>query len=455
MKNLKNLFVTGNLERTFEEKTEMDKVANEILANTEILELAKDIAVVDTSNEVSSRNLSIGDLLKGEAKEKYDASCTDKNFEKEDTTFIMGKYLPMDGVTVDVQDYTNSTGTMSLIVPHDQEKAREKMASINYMTLEEVKEIFEDVGYSHLPLDGNAVSGILQSKAGQGKSLSSILGIADGCLKREISTITTALSGGNVEHNDGGFVKIVFGQGAAYLTNFKDLHGPEATDMLVKHLEDLGYDDVIFVTGTLSKYFYSATFSSEKLGEEVLKEAGLEGTNPRAIMEFQTSDYGLSSLNLTPYLEFDIQVGPMRTLKKVLINLASMVLLNHNAATDEEEGITIKTLWSRKCEEVFAIIKDTSERLMESDKTVINYPENAMANLLNHVGANANFSGKEELLEEFSEECFDDCTARDLYVFANSILSSWETSNKAGALRAKDKLVRVLMNNGWKKLDII
>ena len=451
---MKEKFIKNTLGMGFVDKEQMDESYLDIIRNTRKVNISKDIVIVDTSNVMTSRNLELTDLLEGEAKEAYERDTAGEiNYEQVDYTFLMPEYKPIQGSDSDVCDYTNSTTCLSAIIPDDQDEAREKFAEINFLTTEKAVEILEESGYHHLPLDRNAASGLLASKVGNGKSINSILDIPDGRLKRELSVISTTLSGANVENNDGGFFKVVYGQGAAYLTNYKDLHGDVATNMLMKHFEELGYDDITFDSGYLEKYYYSAIFSSKKLGKAVLEETGIKGKNAVAKIYFKTSDYGLSSVNMTPTLQFDIGVGKMGALRRVEIVLSNMVNLNHSASVNETEGISMRTLWKDKCEEIFAVVKENSDKLGKADKIVINYPRNAMNNLLIAIGVTGKFPGKEEIVEEYMEDFEDDCTARDLYIYAFNVISEWEKTNTTSSLRAKERLVRVLLNNTWAKYD--
>ena len=158
---------------------------------------------------------------------------------------------------------------------------------------------------------------------------------------------------------------------------------------------------------------------------------------------------------MTPYLEFEIEAGKFKAKRRIVMNLSDMVYLNHNAATDEEEKVTMKSLWKERCEELFAVVKDTADRLMKADKVAIRYPKNAMDNLLTSIGASSNFAGKDEIIDEFLEEFGMDCTFRDLYIYAFSVILEWEKTNQTTSLRAKEKLTRVLLSKSWSKFDTL
>lgn len=452
---LKHSFVEGDLEFGFNSKETMDEAYRELVNNTVRVEAEKDITILDTSNVISERNMEISDLLTGADKEAYDSEALkNPNFEATDYSYLL-PFTPMQGSDNEVCDFVNQHTCLSAIIVDKPEEVMQKFSEVNYLTKEKAVEIIEEAGYSHLPLDRNAVQGFLSTKIGTGKSLSSILDIPDGKLKRELTDISVALSGANIEHNDGGFFKSTYGLGAAYLTNYKDFYGDEASNLLVEHFKNLGYDDITFDGGYLQKYYYVATFSSAKLGEEVLTQSKIDGTNAVARIVFKTSDYGLSSLNMTPYLEFEIKAGKFKTNRRIVINLSDMVYLNHNAATDEEEKVTMESLWKERCEELFAVVKDTADRLMNADKVKIRYPKNAMDNLLSNIGASSNFAGKDEIIDEFIEEFGMDCTFRDLYIYAFSVILEWEKTNQTTSLRAKEKLTRVLLSKSWSKFDTL
>lgn len=451
---LKQEFVRGSLNRAFNDKEAMDKIYNTIIDNTEVVESEKAYTIIDTSNVLASRNLEIGDLLKGEEKERYDGEAlTNPNYEATDYTYLV-PFSPRQNTSNFVCDYTNKTTCLSAIIPNNSAELAKEFAQINYLTKEKAVEAIKKVGYSHLPLDENAAQSFLSSKVGTGKSLNSILNIPNGKLKRELSDICIALSGANIESNDGGFFKVVYGQGVAYLTNYKDLHADKATNLLVEHFKKIGYDDITFNIGYLEKYYYISEFSSKKLGEEILSVSKIEGYNPKAIIVFKTSDYGLSSLNITPFFEFEIESGVMKTRRRVVINLSDVIYLNHNASI-EDEKLSMEDLWLQKCASIFACAKETAEALNGSDKVTIKYPRNAIKNLLDSIGANTNFDGKEDIIDEFVNEFSTDCTARDLYIYAFSALMEWEKSNKTSSLKAKDRLTRVLLNKTWSKYDTI
>ena len=452
--NLKTNFIDGELELVYNSKERLDEAYREIVDNTTLIPADKSTTLIDTSNVLTVRNIEIGDLLEGESKDSYKKLSDNPNYEEADYTYLV-PWKPWQSSDSEVCDYTNTHTCIAAIIPDNPVQVEEEFGEVNYLTKDRAIEIIKESGYVHLPLDKNAAQGFLSTKVGIGKSINSILEIPDGKLKRELSDITIALSGANIEHNDGGFFKVVYGQGAAYLTNYKDLHGDRATDMLLEHFRKLGYDDVGCTYGCLQKYYYTAVFESKKLGEEVLSKSKIDATNPVAKILFKTSDYGLSSLNMTPYLEMEIESGKFRAPRRVIMNLSDMVNLNHSAALNEEESITMESLWSKKCEELFAVVKETADRLMNADKVAIRYPKNAMNNLLSSIGATANFSGKEEIIEEFVEDFGTDCTARDLYVYAFAAILVWEQTNQTATIRAKEKLTRVLVSNSWGKYDTI
>lgn len=332
-KDLRAGFINETLQvKTFSKK-ELDEMYQEVVKNTVVIPLSKEIAICDTSNVLTNPNENLLNLLPEEEKEKVTEGFT-PNYEAENVTFLMGDYIPREGSLEDVSDRVNQTLCLSAIIPDNPAEVSKRFREINYLTAEDAVKILKDTGYSHLPLSKNAAQGLLNSKVGIGKSVNSILSIPDGKLKREFSSISVALSGGNIEHNNGGFFKSTYGLGAAYLTNYRDLYATDATKILEDSFHKAGFSDFHFTSGSLQNYLYRATFTSKKLGEALLKETGIFATNPLAIIVFQTSDYGLSSVNMTPYLQFDMTCGLMATDRTVTINISDMVKLAHDAKLD-------------------------------------------------------------------------------------------------------------------------
>lgn len=448
-------FIEERLETGFLDENMMNEAYEFIYNNTKRVSYPKQVAIIDTSNYVNERNLSLADFFGEEEKEAYAKMSTSPNEERPDTTFIMGEYKPAEGTQKDVVDFVNSTICLSAVVPNSIEEAYERFSEINFLTVDDARKILEDVGFSHIPLGRNAAEGILSGAVGTGRSLSSIFDIPNGKLKREFSVISTALCGGNIDSNTTGELKVTFNKGSGYVSNFKELKATKAIEILKEHFNKLGYDDVKFEEGLLETYFLTSLYSSKKLGEEVLANTSIPGTNGIAKILFKTSDFGLSSLNVTPVLEFNISSGKMGADRIVKISLSETINLNHNASLNEEEGETMVDLWKKKVEELFAIVKENSDKVKASDLIEMKFPTHALNNVLEHIGATSSFTAKDEILEEFFDSFSVDCTARDVFIYAFAIIGEWEKSNLLGAARAKEKLMRILISNNWSKFDVI
>ena len=453
LERVKKSFVEGTLQMHFSEKEKLDEGYRHIVDNTVRMPYPKDLVVIDTSNVLYARNMELSDFMEGEDKELLESGSV--NHVATDTTFLMDEYVPAQGTPTELVDLINSTTTLSAVVVHDYEEARRRFSEIDFMTMDLAKEIIADIGFHHIPLGANAAGGILSTAVGVGRPINSVMNIGTGKLKREFTVMTTNFLGKNIDTQDNGELKVTFHKGAGYVSNFKDLYADEATELMVEAFQAEGYDDFAFTEGMLTTYGYEAVFTSEKLGGKTLVESNLDGSNAVAKIVFRTSDYGLSSLNMTPILEFSIKTGMMGAERRVSIALSDMVYLNHNASIDEENGVTMKTLWNKKIEELFSIVKETSERLSEADGITINYPGRAFENLLEHLGVPVSLPEREAIYEDFIEDFVMDSTARDLYVHLFVMINQWAKTNTVAALRAQERLNRILVSRSWKKFDVI
>lgn len=455
---MKTNFINGTLSSSYSDESVLNADYKSILDNTTIIPVPMKGLIIETSNTLLNQpeQKSITDYMDEDEKENFLKGCIkDPNEEEPNTNFLGGKhgFYPAEGLDDETINSINKTTCLWGVIPKDMESFVEKLNSRNYLTPDTVREFLTEIEYENIPLMYNAARDVAEKKIGKGKAVSSTFQIGEGKLKRELSDISILFSGKNIDTNNDGFYKTTFGVGAAYLTNFKELPANEATEILVNHFKSLGYTDIQFDSGLLETFFYSSIYTSKKLGEEILKKSGIDGLNPVAKIEFKTSDYGLSSVNITPYLEFDILSGKMALPKKVVINLTEMLSLNHNAQLDE--GITMKNLWSKKCEELFAVVKDSTLKMKEADSVEVKYVRFAIENILDYIGANSNFAGKDDIIDEFVEDYATDCTARDLYIYAFQVIMEWEKTNKSGALKAKEKLTRILLSKTWSKYDTV
>lgn len=407
--------------------------------------------VLDTSNVLKDKKaeqLSLADLADEEDKEAW-AKYADPNEEKADTTFIAGNdgFKPGD-TPDDVIDATNLISNVWAIIPHDKDLAKSRMLKYNFLTPEIAMEIMNDIGYTHEPLSLNCVKDVVAKKIGQGRPTTSSYGIGNGRLKRELALQSVIFTGKNIQNDKDGFFKTVFGLKMAYLSDYKDLDAITATKLLKDHFKSLGYDDIQFNEGYIGNYTYSATYSSKKLGEALAKRIGLPAVKAEAIFVFETSDFGLSSLKITPILEATLESGLFKVQEDVRLQLAETISLAH--IYDDME-----LSWKDKCGEVFATINNVSNLLNDADKVAVKYPVEALNNILKHIGQRSDFEGKEDILDQFKEDHLTDCTQRDLFVFASRIIGAWKRFNQAGATVAYEKLVRIVIAENIGKFDLI
>lgn len=444
---MKKLFLKEELSIFYEDENSLKKDYKEIVGNTVRLPFPLSSLVLETSNTLLDvpEQISLDEYAEGsEVQDWENTKSNDPNIELPNTNFLCGEnglHVPsnVDSETVNL---INTSTCLWGVIPKDIDGFNSTLKEINYLNPDKLKKILKTTEYTNLPLMENAAINVVDKKIGKGKSISSALRLKNGSLKREISDLSVVLSGGNIDSNKDGFFKVTFGVGSAYLTNFKDFYADEATDVLIDNLKSNGYNDITFVDGELETFTYFARYSSEKLGVELLKESGLDGFDPLAIIEFRTSDFGKSSINITPTLEFSQLTGVLGFPRRFRLTLSSMLALSHDSNTEEK---SLKTQWEEKCQEIYAVVKEATSALVKAEtKKITNVSES-----LKKVKEFLNIPYSQEILEleqEFLDFYGAGTDQRNLFVYVFQMLNAWSETNKVAALTAKEKLCRLLFN---------